>query len=162
MNAIHFTIQGQCYSLKNTRMIIPVKTIKGQPVEKGSKCPHCKKPLHMLTIANEKAQDFEEAFRAQLPKDAQQHLEVPVRVDIEIFYPSNRQDVDEALVLDLLQKFRVIENDRQVVAKYVEKRVDERNPRVVVQVHPVAWERSGKQARLLDDESVKPEVGAIV
>lgn len=162
MNTIEFTIRGQVYSLKNTRMIIPVKTIKGRPVENGSKCPHCKRPLHMLTIPNEKAHDFEDQFRQQLPPGAQQHLESPVRVDIEIFYPSNRQDVDEALVLDLMQKFRVIENDRQVVAKYVEKRVDERNPRVHVKVTPVQWDRSGKQPSMFDDESRAPELREVV
>lgn len=148
---IEFEIHGQAYSLKNTRDIFPIPG-------PGPKCPHCKRPMRIITVPNGKAKDFEKAFRAQIPPEAQQHLEQPVRVDIEIFYPSNLQDLDEALVLDLLQKFRVIENDRQVVAKYIEKRIDKNNPRVLVKVTPVHWDRTGNQSSLLGDESAAPPI----
>lgn len=154
--SIEFTILGQAYSLKNTRDIFPVKA------EKGVKCPHCRRALRIITVPNEKAKLFEKAFAQQLPDRAKQGLVTAVRADIEIFYPSNLQDVDEALVLDCIQRNKVIENDRQIVAKYVVKRIDKDNPRVECKITPVAWERSGQQKRLLDDESLQPEISATV
>jgi Holliday junction resolvase RusA-like endonuclease len=155
-DAIEFTILGQTYSLKNTRDIFPIKA------EKGSKCPYCKKPLRMITVPNSKAKQFERDFKNQIPHSAQQGLLGAVRADIEIFYPSNLQDLDEALVLDLMEKYGVVGNDRQVVAKYVTKRICPENPRVHVQIHPVRWERSGRQPGLLDDESMSPVVHGVV
>jgi len=160
--SIEFTIHGQTYSLKNSRIILPVKTMHGQPIEKGSKCPHCKKPLGMMTIPNEKAKAFEQAFEGQLPAEAKQRLLMPVRADIEIYYPTNLQDVDEALTLDCMQRYGVIGNDRQIVAKYVVKRIDKANPRVNVKVSPVKWDRSGRQPSMFDDESAAPELREVI
>lgn len=152
---IDFTIAGQCYSLKNTRDIFPIPG-------PGPKCPHCKRAVRIITVPNGKAKDFEKAFRDQIPRAAQQHIEQAVRADIEIFYPSNLQDLDEALVFDLMQKFRVIENDRQVVQKWVQKRIDKENPRVNVKVTPVLWDRTGRQSSLLGDECEAPEIREVV
>lgn len=156
MNPIIFTILGQAYSLKNTRDIFPIKA------PKGVKCPYCHNSLRMITVPNAKAKAFDKAFQKQIQPNAQQQLVTAVRADIEIFYPSNLSDLDEALVLDCMQRYHVIENDRQIVAKYVEKRIDPENPRVEVKVTPVRWERSGKQTSLLDDEAARPEMKAVV
>lgn len=153
---IHFKIAGQCYSLKNSRDIFPIKA------QQGVKCPYCHHPLRMITVPNQKAKQFDKRFHQQLPEPAKQNLVTAVRADIEIFYPSNLSDLDEALVLDCMQRHGVIENDRQIVAKYVEKRIDPLNPRVEVTVTPVRWERSGNQPGLLDDESQQPDMKAVV
>lgn len=154
--SIDFTILGQAYSLKNTRDIFPIKA------EKGVKCPHCRRSLRMITVPNEKAKAFEKQFANQLPPHCKQELVTAVRADIEIFYPSNLQDLDEGLVLDCMQRYGVIENDRQIVAKYVVKRIDKDNPRVECKITPVAWERLGQQGRLLDDEAEAPEIRTAV
>lgn len=143
---IEFTILGQCYSLKNTRDIFPIKA------DKGAKCPHCKKPLRMMTIPNEKAKLFEADFSHQLPESAQQDLSMPIGVKIAIYYPSNLQDLDEALVLDLLQRYKVIHNDRQIVRKIIDKFIDSDEPRVEVCVVPMIWNRSGLQPSLFGEE----------
>ena len=148
--SIEFTIRGQSYSLKNARDIFPIKA------ENGVKCPHCDGRLRMITVPNEKAKAFERDFKRQLPPAAAQALEAAVAVEIRIHYPSNLQDLDEALVLDLCQRYGVIKNDRQVVSKFVEKLIDPENPRVAVKITPVSWERSGLQPSLLDDRPVKP------
>lgn len=148
---IAFTILGQSYSLKNTRDIFPIKA------EKGAKCPHCRRPLRMITVPNEKAKLFEVEFRRQLPSSARVNLDGPFSADIVIYYPTNLQDLDEALVLDLCQRYGVITNDRNLVAKYVEKFIDKNNPRVEVRIDPVTWNRDGRQMGLLDDGAVKPE-----
>jgi len=138
---ISFTIFGQCWSLKNGR--IPIMS-KGR----------------VIFIPNDKVKAFDKQFAIQIPRSCQVGIATPVHVEIEIFYPTNLQDLDEAIVLDLMQKYGVLVNDRQVVSKYVTKRIDPENPRVIVKVEPVRWERSGKQAGLLDDESKKPAVEA--
>lgn len=158
---VEFTILGQCYSLKNTRTVFPVKPkFSREGVEIGAKCPHCRRAVHMMTIPNDKAELFELEFKRQLPTQARQRIPAPVHVDMEIYYPTNMQDLDEALVLDLCQKYGVIENDRQVVSKFIRKHIDKQSPRVIVRITPVTWNRDGKQPGLLDDQSESP-IGAI-
>jgi Holliday junction resolvase RusA-like endonuclease len=142
---IEFTIFAQARSLKNDRDIFPIKATK------GAECPYCRRPLHMLTVLNKEAKAFERAFKKQLPEAAQRGWTMPVGVIITIYYPANRQDVDEALVLDLMQKYGVIGNDRQVVSKFVKKLIDPDRPRVVVKVLPVQWDRTGLQPTLYAD-----------
>lgn len=149
MNTISFTILGQVYSLKNTRAPITIVSKKtGKP--------------RTIFVPNNEARKFERAFKKQLPESAKQNLATAVSIEMEIFYPTNMQDLDPALVLDCMQRYGVIENDRQVVALYCEKRIDRANPRVVVRVQPVAWDRTGQQSRLLDDAAEKPEMKAVV
>jgi hypothetical protein len=151
VSRIEFTITGQLYSLKNNRMILPVAP--KNPVAAGAKCPHCKKPLMMMTHLNSKASAFERAFRKQLPESAKQNWEMPVGVTVTIYYPTNLQDADEAHVFDLMQAYGVIKNDRQVVSKFVRKLIDPDNPRVHVVVIPVLWDRSGRQPGLFHDDT---------
>lgn len=148
-NVISFVIRGQTYSLKNTRDIFPIKA------DKGCKCPYCYRPLRMITVPNDKAKLFEKDFKQQLPPSAVQRIEAPVYVEMTIYYPTNLQDLDEALVLDLLQRYDVIANDRQVVDKRIRKRIDRDHPRVVIRVEPVVWDRTGDQPELF--ETQKPE-----
>lgn len=143
--AVEFEILGQLYSLKNTRDIFPIKA------EKGAGCPYCRRPLRMITVPNAKAKQFERQFQMQLPPAARQDLTVALHADIEIYYPTNLQDLDEALVFDLMQSSGVIRNDRQIVSKFIRKRIDKENPRVLARLEPVQWDRSGKQPGLLDE-----------
>lgn len=134
---IEFEILGQCYSLKNTR----------QPVEIKSKWTDKRRTIF---VPNEKAREFDRQFGLQVPRSARQKLTTPVGVSITIYYPTNQQDLDEALVLDLLQKYEVIANDRQVVSKFVQKRIDKARPRVHIVVIPVVWNREGDKQVLLE------------
>lgn len=59
-----------------------------------------------------------------------------VHVEMEIYYTSNRPDLDESLVLDALQG-RVYRNDRQVWQKFVKKAIDRDAPRIVIRVSPL-------------------------
>jgi len=136
---ISFTILGQCWSLKNGR--IPI-------MHRG----------RVIFIPNEKVKAFDKQFGNQIPKACRQKITTPIHVEIEIFYPSNQQDLDEALVCDLLQKYDVIANDRQIVSKFVTKRIDPKCPRVTVKIEPITWERTGKQRSLLDEENSRETV----
>jgi Holliday junction resolvase RusA-like endonuclease len=154
MSTITFTIQGQCVSSKNSK----IQTIKnGKP----------------LVFNNPDLERFKKSFLLQVPPEARQHLHCRVAVTIDAYYDSDRSDLEVEVIYDLLQAPKqigrymrkgagVIDNDRQIVAKISRKFIDPQQPRVVIKIEPVAWERSGKQVRLLDDEAARPEVGAIV
>lgn len=57
----------------------------------------------------------------------------PMRVTISVFYASERPDLDESVVLDVMQGI-VYGNDRQVREKHVFHRIDRDNPRCEVMV----------------------------
>lgn len=46
-----------------------------------------------------------------------------------IYYPSHRQDADESLLMDCLQKSGIIKNDRQIKQKMIDIKIDKSNPR---------------------------------
>jgi Holliday junction resolvase RusA-like endonuclease len=55
----------------------------------------------------------------------------PIRVTMTIFYASQRPDLDESVILDVMQQI-VYGNDRQVREKHVYHRIDRDNPRTEV------------------------------
>ena len=107
----HFTILGQLYSMKNSR----IYTGKGRLVK------------------HPKARAFEQAFALQVGQAVPlEPLTVPVVVVYRVWYPHNRQDLDTALLDDCLQACGFIANDRQIVEKHSYKSIDAANPRVEV------------------------------
>jgi hypothetical protein len=80
-------------------------------------------------------------------------LEGPVRVTLRIFYASERPDLDESVMLDVLQdRYRqgrarelvqkgVYRNDRQVREKHVFHAIDRTNPRAEIEVEPLRRSR---------------------
>lgn len=96
-------------------------------------------------IKSEKAREYERAALKQIPAEARLMLEGPVRITMRIYYATQRPDLDESVVLDVLQtKFakgsREIErrgvyiNDRQVREKHVYHGIDRNNPRAEIEV----------------------------
>lgn len=127
-DVVRFTIQGEPASKANSRSIV---TIGDRPA----------------SIKSAKARAFEAVAMLQIPTAAKRMFAGPVRVDMKIFYASNRPDLDESVVLDCLQaKFTgtgkkrklvragVYLNDRQVFEKHVFKAIDPQAPRVEVAV----------------------------
>jgi Holliday junction resolvase RusA-like endonuclease len=138
---IHFTILGQPCSKANSRQIV---TIGGRP-----------KP-----IKSKDALAYERDALRQIPPVARQRLNGPVRVTLRLFYSSERPDLDESIVLDVLQdryttqtvaglpgggfqkerllvQCGVYRNDRQVREKHVFHAVDKKNPRAEIIVEPL-------------------------
>lgn len=113
---VSFCIMGQVYSLKNSKQLS----------SKGGK---------PRIIKNWKARRFEEDFLWQVPIFARSlHWEGPVRVTIRVYYPSMRQDLDCAILCDLLQTSGVIKNDRQIVEQHFYRELDRNKPRAEVTV----------------------------
>lgn len=140
---IAFTILGEPASKANSRQIV---TIAGRP----------------SSIKSKKARGYEADALMQIPPAARQRLEGPVSVTLRIWYASERPDLDESIVLDVLQdrwkrdphdmeqgrilvQHGVYRNDRQVREKHVFHGIDRKNPRTEVIVQPL----QAQQADLL-------------
>ena len=129
---IKFTILGQPYSKANSRKVVKI----------GGRS---------ALIKSDPALEFERNALRQIPPEARQRLTGPVSVTLRLFYSSQRPDLDESLLLDVLQnryasvgngpaRRRVLVqdgvyiNDRQVREKHVFHGIDKSNPRAEVTV----------------------------
>jgi Holliday junction resolvase RusA-like endonuclease len=140
MDSVRFTILGECASKANKRRIV---MFGDRPA----------------LIKSDKARGYERDALRQIPADARLRLTGPVRVTLRIFYASERPDLDESVVLDVLQdrysrekkdkltgivykprelvQAGVYRNDRQVREKHVFHAIDRAQPRCEVEVEAV-------------------------
>jgi Holliday junction resolvase RusA-like endonuclease len=107
------TIFGHVQSKANSRKII---MLNGRPA----------------SIKSKSALQFVSDFSKQCPQ-LSPIFEGDVMVEMTIWYPSRRNDLDESLVMDCLQG-RVLRNDRQIKSKRIEWALDPANPRVDIRV----------------------------
>ncbi|RWA55331.1 endodeoxyribonuclease RusA [Cupriavidus sp. UYMSc13B] len=134
---IAFTIMGEAASKANSRKIV---TIRHRPA----------------SIKSDKARKFERDALRQIPPAARQMLEGPVRVTLHLFYASERPDLDESVLLDVMQarysgkgdkralvQRGVYVNDRQVREKHVFHSIDRANPRAEIIVEPLQAQQTG-------------------
>jgi hypothetical protein len=130
-------------------------TIYGEPASKANSRQlvmfgHGKNARPAL-IKSEKARDYEKAAGEQLEPSVCVMMQGPVRVTMKIFYATERPDLDESVVLDVLQaKYRgtgeervlerngVYRNDRQVREKHVFHAIDRDNPRTEIVVEEIS------------------------
>jgi Holliday junction resolvase RusA-like endonuclease len=89
-------------------------------------------------IKSEKALGYAEDFLMQC-RSARPPLRGRLRFTATIYYRTERPDLDESLLLDLLQG-RVYENDRQVRERHVFHAIDKANPRAEILVEEVEEE----------------------
>lgn len=139
MSSITLTILGEPASKANSRKIV---TIAGRP----------------SVIKSEKALAYEAQALRQIPPKARVRMQGPVAVTIRVFYATERPDLDESVILDVLQdRFQSVKvggekqrqlvqkgvycNDRQVREKHVYHAIDRLNPRAVIEVRPLLAEQ---------------------
>ena len=135
---IEFTILGEPASKANSRQLVTFG--RGE----------AKRPA---IIKSKKALDYERDALLQVPARARAMLAGPVRITLRIFYASERPDLDESVVLDVLQaRYKragaervlvqrgVYANDRQVREKHVYHAIDRANPRAEIEVEPIVRE----------------------
>lgn len=130
---IRFTILGQPASKANSRSIV---TIGDKP----------------SSIKSKPAREYERDALAQIPPEHRRMLSCDVRVTLHLFYSSQRSDLDESIVLDVLQtrwkkdkqsgeryivQRGVYCNDRQVREKHVYHHIDKENPRAEILIEPI-------------------------
>lgn len=136
---VEFTIYGEAASKANSRKIVK---INGKT----------------RSAKSDKALGFERDALRQIPPAARVRMEGPVCVTLRMYYASERPDLDESLVLDVMQdrwklqwishlasqgKHRVLvqagvyQNDRQVRERHVYHYIDRTNPRVEIVVEQI-------------------------
>jgi Holliday junction resolvase RusA-like endonuclease len=147
---IAFTILGAPVSHKNGYHVVTL----GRGSEKE----------RTAIVKSKEALAYERDALRQIPPAARLRLEGPVAIAVRLFYETERPDMDESLILDVLQdrwdrahgphagekkrnlvQAGVYRNDRQIVEKHVTKAVDARNPRAEITVQAL----SAKQQPLL-------------
>ena len=112
-----FTILGHLVSLKNSRNVALNRRTN-----------------QLFPVKNPKIMQFEQDFLHQCPQYRTPYSVGDVGVAVHAFYPSRRQDLDCALIYDLLQKSGIVKNDRQVKVKREYWDLDRKNPRVEITV----------------------------
>lgn len=128
-------------------------TILGEPASKANSRREALNPKtgRRMVIKSAKALSWQESALMQIPPAARVGFDKPVRVDMRIYYASERPDLDESLILDCLQdqwtringkryisQRGVYHNDRQVREKHIYHAIDKANPRTVIQVSEIA------------------------
>ncbi|OMQ49926.1 MULTISPECIES: hypothetical protein [pseudomallei group] len=148
LTPIRFTIIGEPASKANSRKIV---SFGGRP----------------SSIKSDKARDYEKYALMQIPPAARVQLTGPVFVTMKIYYASERPDLDESVILDVLQdryqaekltkaqkeagvkprrllvQKGVYVNDRQVRKKLIEHCIDRSNPRAEITVEPLQAQQAG-------------------
>lgn len=165
---IRLTILGEPASKANSREIMMIggtwaRNDDGsyKRNEKGKKIREGGRPM---VIKSEKARKYEEDALKQIPPAAKQMLQGAVKMTIRIFYATERPDLDESIILDVLQskfesvvdryeniapgEYKKLEkricvrkgvyiNDRQVRERHVYHAIDRKNPRAEIEVEPL-------------------------
>jgi Holliday junction resolvase RusA-like endonuclease len=123
-------------------------TILGEPASKAnSRKVATFGNLPPMLIKSDKARGYEKTALLQIPPVHRVRLAGPVRITMRIFYASERPDLDESLILDILQdrytgkgdarrlvQAGVYQNDRQVREKHIYHAIDRKNPRTEIVV----------------------------
>ncbi len=108
------------------------QTIYGNPPSKSN----CYKIITLAghgSLAKTKAlKQYENDFYIQCNHYRNKNIQGYFEFHIDVFYPSQRSDLDNSLkcVLDCLQKVKAIDNDNKVVKIVAQKFLDKLNPRI--------------------------------
>lgn len=106
--------------------------VKGEPASKANSRRLITVGGKPRFIKSSKALSYAEAFSLQVLK-VEPLLIGELSVYMWIYYASQRPDLDESLILDLLQG-KIYINDRQVRERHVYHYIDKDNPRVEIYV----------------------------
>jgi len=93
-----------------------------------------------MLIKSQKALDYEKMFASQLTGNHKKNLEECISISGVVYYQSRRHDLSIELLLDLLEKYGVIKNDRQVHFINIAKNFDKNNPRVEIIIEEINYE----------------------
>jgi Holliday junction resolvase RusA-like endonuclease len=136
-------------------------TILGQPASKANSRRFVKFGERMASVKSKEALTYEKDALRQIPRSARQRLEGPVKVTLRIFYATERPDLDESIVLDVLQdRYKKVEgttrlliqdgvyrNDRQVREKHVFHGIDRANPRTEIEIETMVEQQAALELK---------------
>lgn len=114
-STVAFVIRGNLASKSNSRQFV---RIGGRP----------------RLIKSEAARSFEQLAYLQIPAWAKQGWTEPIKLSARVYYDSRRPDLDISLLQDILERAGVYKNDRQIVELHLYKGLDQKDPRVEVEV----------------------------
>jgi len=133
---VRIVIIGEPASKANSRKLV---TIGGRPA----------------FIKSQKARDYERDALMQIPASAKLMLGGQLRATIRIWYATERPDLDESVILDVLQaktegtgkdrkiiRRGVYLNDRQVREKHVFHAIDRIQPRAEIEIEQIVEQGS--------------------
>lgn len=129
-------------------------TILGEPASKANSRKVVKFGERTAMVKSTKALGYERDALRQIPPAYRLQIEGPVRVTMRIYYATERPDLDESLILDVLQDRHkgkgderqivqrgVYRNDRQVREKHVYHAIDRRNPRTEIEIETMEMQQ---------------------
>lgn len=108
--------------------------IRGEPASKANSRRLVTIGSKPRLIKSAKALSYADAFLLQA-KPVEPLMEGELAVTMNIYYSTQRPDLDESLILDLLQGV-LYKNDRQVREKHIKHFIDKANPRTEIWVKP--------------------------
>lgn len=112
--------------------------VLGEPVSKANSRRLVKHGNRLAFIKSQKALDYEIYALIQLKRVTNdtnfKMFTRPVSVTATLYYASERPDLDESLLLDILQKAKIYKNDRLVREKHIYHQIDKSNPRAMINV----------------------------
>lgn len=123
---ITLTISGQLPRKSNSRRFV-INRRTGKP----------------MVIKSAEALRYEADFLRQVTGPQRLGLSGNLSLTAIIYYRSNRSDLSDELLCDLLEKAGVIENDRCIVEKRLTKRIDKDSPRVEVRIEELEERMEG-------------------
>lgn len=130
--------------------------VKGEPASKANSRRLITMGGKPRFIKSAKALSYAEAFNLQVKK-VEPLLEGELRVDMWIYYASQRPDLDESLILDLLQD-KLYANDRQVRERHIHHFIDKDDPRVEILIQQRDKVFGEEASKFLRKEFGKSEV----
>lgn len=110
-------IKGNTPSKSNCYKIISLRGKNGKSHGSLAKTPALKK--------------YEESFLWQCGTGRGKMIDTPFKLELEVYYPSKRTDLDNSLkvILDCMQKAKMIKNDNLLAELHARKFIDKDNPR---------------------------------
>ena len=80
--------------------------------------------------------EYEVSFEWQIRKHKGQTIAEPFEIWIDVYFQSNRSDLDNAakVILDCLQSSQIIANDRLCSVLVMRKHIDKLNPRIEFEI----------------------------
>lgn len=152
--ALQAILNGRSYSIRLHVEPIVSFTILGEPASKANSRDIVTIGGRPSSIKSKKALAYERDALAQIPASARLQLLGELSVTMHIFYATQRPDLDESLILDILQnRYKTVKfggqkvkelvqkgvyvNDRQVREKHIYHAIDKFNPRTVIEIRAI-------------------------
>ena len=109
--------------------------IVGEPASKANSRQLVRIGGKWRLIKSKKARDYVASVQKQVTAlDEADQLRAPIAMTANIYYASERPDLDPSLILDALQG-RIYANDRAVREMHLYHHIDREHPRAVVTLH---------------------------